>query len=347
MGYSGNIYVIDYYNGCIKCFNLNGDFLHNWGNKGRGDGEFNLPTGIAVDVCDGISKSIMNEMQLVDELKSYPWRAFKINIEDLDLKGSSEILYKNCGSSEILYKNYKSKAPSGLLSICAAYIGIERIYVADYGNHRIQVFEMDGDNIKFIGKWGGEGSDDGKFVGPHSCAIGYELHNGNKVSVLYVSDQFNNRIQVISSDGKFIRKWGSIGDGDYNFNHPQGIYISRDFLDPNYQMIYIADRGNNRVACYRISHKGEIKIVPNWIPLNIGCSPNNITVDGNNGVVYVSYNDCIYKYKYDGLRVHGLRCVGTLGSDKQLNEPRGMAKGMRQMLYVADSLHERIVLLDY
>jgi hypothetical protein len=37
---------------------------------------------------------------------------------------------------------------------------------------------------------------------------------------LYIADQFNFRIQKFTSDGTFITKWGSEGEGDGQFLHP-------------------------------------------------------------------------------------------------------------------------------
>src|SRR6478672_8246490 len=62
------------------------------------------------------------------------------------------------------------------------------VYVADYGNNRIQKFDSNG---KFITKWGTPGSDDGKFSGPAGVAVD---SSGN----VYVADLANDRIQVFS-----------------------------------------------------------------------------------------------------------------------------------------------------
>ncbi|MFH0952626.1 MAG: T9SS type A sorting domain-containing protein [Patescibacteria group bacterium] len=59
------------------------------------------------------------------------------------------------------------------------------VYVADYNNHRIQVFTADG---TFVSKWGEQGSGDGQFNFPHGVAI---TTNGN----VYVVDNSNHRIQ--------------------------------------------------------------------------------------------------------------------------------------------------------
>ena len=47
---SGNVYVADSDNNRIQKFDSNGNFITKWGSNGSGDGQFNGPIGIAVDL---------------------------------------------------------------------------------------------------------------------------------------------------------------------------------------------------------------------------------------------------------------------------------------------------------
>ena len=40
---------------------------------------------------------------------------------------------------------------------------------------------------------------------------------------VYVADDYNCRIQKFTSDGVFVSKWGTQGDGDGQFNEPIGV----------------------------------------------------------------------------------------------------------------------------
>lgn len=61
----------------------------------------------------------------------------------------------------------------------------------------------------------------------------------------YVSDGYgNSRIIQFSSTGRFIREWGTYGKKQGEFNIPHGIAIDQD------NMIYVADRQNNRVQVF-------------------------------------------------------------------------------------------------
>jgi len=58
---------------------------------------------------------------------------------------------------------------------------------------------------------------------------------------VYVADMRNNRIQKFTSDGKFVRKWGTVGTGDGEFNEPHGVAVASD------GSVYVADTFNNRI----------------------------------------------------------------------------------------------------
>ncbi len=62
------------------------------------------------------------------------------------------------------------------------------MYVADTSNHRIQKFTADG--TRLLG-WGGFGNSDGQFGFPHDVAVATD-------GSIYVSDDYNNRIQKFS-----------------------------------------------------------------------------------------------------------------------------------------------------
>ena len=75
-------------------------------------------------------------------------------------------------------------------------------YVSDgYGNRRVVKFSAAG---KYLLQWGRPGTGPGEFDVPHSVALDSK---GN----VYVSDRENNRIQIFTGDGKFLRQWNHLG----------------------------------------------------------------------------------------------------------------------------------------
>ncbi|MGA9218463.1 MAG: hypothetical protein WBZ50_07475, partial [Nitrososphaeraceae archaeon] len=47
---------------------------------------------------------------------------------------------------------------------------------------------------------------------------------------LYVVEQGNFRVQVFSTDGKFITKWGSPGSNDNQFLDPHSIVVTHPVI---------------------------------------------------------------------------------------------------------------------
>lgn len=70
-------------------------------------------------------------------------------------------------------------------------------YVADgYLNTRVAKFSSGG---KFLFQWGHPGSGPGEFNTPHAIAV-------DKAGRVYVADRENDRVQIFSGDGRFIRQ---------------------------------------------------------------------------------------------------------------------------------------------
>jgi DNA-binding beta-propeller fold protein YncE len=111
-----------------------------------------------------------------------------------------------------------------------------RIIVADTGNHRIQVFDTNGN---FLFKFGNFGFDDGQFNYPFGVA--YD-HNNNRI---IVADTFNDRIQVFDTNGNFLFKFGNFGYDDGQFFGPFGVAY-----DPNNNRIIVADTDNYRIQVF-------------------------------------------------------------------------------------------------
>jgi DNA-binding beta-propeller fold protein YncE len=76
------------------------------------------------------------------------------------------------------------------------------VYVADFGNHRIQKFTGTG---VYLTQWGSFGSGDGQFSTPRGVATDVD---GN----VYVADQGNHRIQKFGPDvtPATVTSWGRI-----------------------------------------------------------------------------------------------------------------------------------------
>src|ERR687889_105788 len=54
---------------------------------------------------------------------------------------------------------------------------------------------------------------------------------------VYVADTANNRIQIFSSNGTFIARWGNYGVGNGTLRYPQSIAVDQE------GNVYVADTG--------------------------------------------------------------------------------------------------------
>ena len=66
--------------------------------------------------------------------------------------------------------------------------------------------------------FGSQGTAEGQLSKPHGVTTDQDDN-------IYVTDGGNYRVQKFSSNGKFVAKIGSKGNGDLQFNNPDGHYL--------------------------------------------------------------------------------------------------------------------------
>jgi sugar lactone lactonase YvrE len=89
----------------------------------------------------------------------------------------------------------------------------------------------------YVNQFGGLGTEPGRFEYPDGIAAAPD-------GSVYVTDQYNYRIEQFGPTGTFIRTWGSSGTGAGQFGLTIGIRVA-----PNGQ-VYVADWANNRVQVF-------------------------------------------------------------------------------------------------
>ena len=77
------------------------------------------------------------------------------------------------------------------------------VFVADFGNNRVQVFDREG---AFLRGWGELGAEPGQLINP----IGLQLGPAGDV---WVVDAVNERVQVFSQQGELLRVFDEVGPG--------------------------------------------------------------------------------------------------------------------------------------
>ena len=135
----------------------------------------------------------------------------------------------------------------------------KEIYVADgYGNKRVVVF--DSETGKFKRMWGAFGNPPPPTLAPNPAVPqpqttpegppDFGLPHAVKVSrdgVVYLADRINNRIQMFTTAGKYIKQVRVTNEGSTVVPVPAGFAFSPD---KKQQFLYVVDSGPMRVVIY-------------------------------------------------------------------------------------------------
>ena len=161
------------------------------GEKGDGNGKFQ-------DIC-GITA---NKMYL------YVADAVLNCIQKFELTGKFICQFGSEGE-----KRGQFNGPSGLL-----LSKLDLLFVCDKYNHRIQVFQNDELSYTF----GESGTEPGTFSRPVDLALNIR---GDQ---LFVTDSDNNRVQVFTLKGEFIKLFGNFADIPFQLQLPFGVCTTTD-----------------------------------------------------------------------------------------------------------------------
>ena len=109
------------------------------------------------------------------------------------------------------------------------------VYVADFGNCRIQEF---GPDLEPRAAWGHRGTGPGEFQDPCGVAFGPD-------GLLYVADTWNARVQAFDGTGALVREWSA------------DLYGARGIAVDATGAVFVADTGNARIC--RFSADGHLE----------------------------------------------------------------------------------------
>lgn len=110
-----------------------------------------------------------------------------------------------------------------------------RLYVADSKAHKIVIF--DAATARLLSSFGKRGEGAGEFNFPTSLAFGPE-------GDLFVVDQLNSRVQVLTVEGEQLDELGSLGVGFGNFVRPKDVAVDEVGL------IYVTDNAFNNFQLF-------------------------------------------------------------------------------------------------
>ena len=246
----GQLLVVENGGHCISIFSDNGKDKRSFGSYGPGPDQLCHPCGIAL--------SATGDILVCDQLND------RIHIFSPNGKSVKCVGTKGSGPLQFSY-------PVGI----AIHPHSKKIYVADAGNHRVQILN---DDLTFCSTFGSRGSNNGQFKRPLDISC-------DSIGNVYVADCENHRVQVLTAKGKYIRQFGKKGKDEGELKELRGIMI-----DCN-DIVYVSEQGNDRISLF--SREGDFLRSFGTRGTGPGQfkNPTGIIIS-NNGVIYISdYNN--------------------------------------------------------
>jgi DNA-binding beta-propeller fold protein YncE len=119
------------------------------------------------------------------------------------------------------------------------------VYVTDSGNHRVEVFDADGN---YLSQFGTTGDGNEQLFYPIGIAF-------NSTGYAYVLDGSKHNILVFDSNGNYVSQFGEQGSGDGQFKQPWGIAINSTGYT------YVTDTYNYRVQVFDLDGRYSLEVV--------------------------------------------------------------------------------------
>lgn len=190
----------------------------------------------------------------------------------------------------------------------------------------IQKFSPEGRKLVVIGGFSGRiGDNDAPYAFNRPAGVA-EDGSGN----IYVADGYRNtRVVKYGPEGDYIQHWGGPGSAEEQFSLVHGVAAGPGDL------IYVADRGNNRIQVF----DADGKFLNLWEGFG---TPWALTYDADSDSIWVCDGDNgrVLQFSLDG------RLLGGFGSDGsepgRLHQVHGIAVGLDGAIYVAETVNQRI-----
>lgn len=215
------IYVTDKWKHCIFVFNHKGELVHCMCNKGFGESELCSPEGIAFHPERSVlyvADTGNNRVQILEKNGTY-----------LDSIGPKS---KNKTGTVRFRKT--GPVASQLNQPTDVAVTITRVAIADSGNHKVKIFNHDGQLLQSIG---GIGTAKGLFRSPEVLKI-------DEKGYIIVGDAGNGRVQIFTPEGEFLRVLGAKKTKGHKFAWVSGLLVTS-----NYDIL-VSDSKNNFIYLF-------------------------------------------------------------------------------------------------
>ncbi|KAL0129783.1 hypothetical protein PUN28_001797 [Cardiocondyla obscurior] len=199
------IYVTDKWKHCIFVFDHKGELVRRMCVKGHNESELYSPEGIAFHPERSVlyvADTGNNRIQILEKNGSY--------LDSIGPKGKS-------ARGTVRFRR-TSPAASQLNQPTDVAVTTTCVAIADSGNHKVKIFNHDGQILQSIG---GIGTAKGLFRSPEIITI-------DAKGYIIVGDAGNGRVQIFSPEGKFLRILGAKKTRGHKFAWISGLLIHYD-----------------------------------------------------------------------------------------------------------------------
>ena len=334
-GSNGKLYVADSANDRVKVFAFgagspSGAFERTIGEDTHDPSEFAHP--FDADARDGrlAVADTENDRVVVFDTNSTGQYAYNFTIGgdgehplsvSLACRGASDRDCRGPDDGEMVF-------PSGVA------IGADgSIYVSDYGNHRLKIFDSNGAHVRTIYEAAGMG-----------VSYPSKIDTGEDGRVFFV-DSGNHRIAVLSAAGEGLYAFGSQGSGPGQFERPSGIAVGPD------GRVAVSDTFNRRVQVFEadgtyVETVGGPRTYdyPNPGELNL---PHGVEVDKDGRIIVVdARTNRLQIYGPGGASAYTFDSIGDVRGS--YDDPYGVAIDDRTgNIVVVDSGNSRLQVLTF
>ncbi|HSH05371.1 MAG TPA: flippase activity-associated protein Agl23 [Anaerolineae bacterium] len=210
----------------------------------------------------------------------------------------------------------------------------DNAYVLDSGNHRIVVFDADGEAIN---TWGTFGNSPGQFNEPWGIAVDDQY--------VYVADTWNHRIQKFTLAGEFVLTFGQSGAPEGDFDGAGLFFGPRDIALVEDDKLLVTDTGNHRTQLFDrdgnfIDERGEFGTNPGQY-----YEPVGLAVDSA-GLIFIAdtWNGRIQKLLPNLLPLSEWSFDGWYS--ESINNKPYVAVDSLDRVYVTDPEGYRVIVFD-
>ena len=242
------------------------ELLGSWGESGHDPGELFRPTGIAVGPSAVFVADTGNDRVQAFEPDGTFLRAFGDSGEapgqfrrpmDLDIDAAGLVYVAEFGGDRVqvftpsgdLVRTFRGEnTPAGSFDGAAGVLvsPVGDVYVADFYNHRAVRFGAGGEYMGILGV-------PGRVL---SGRLHYPTDLAWLPDQLIVADAYNNRVQLLSREGKPISRWG----GPFGLGLPGSrggwFRVATGVATDRLGRVYVADFENHRIQVF--DNKGHL-----------------------------------------------------------------------------------------